>query len=113
MGGGYRSWNSFSDANLPSFDDVGLKETIADSWYLWCPANISNSQCKMWVLAITANSAKSMMKASLPCPPLIRPEPRQVKVNDDGSFHANTSAGSAERFFEILMVIFLPHQRFF
>jgi hypothetical protein len=45
--------------------------------------------------------------------PTIRSEPRQVKVNDDGSFHANTSAGFAERFFEIRMVIFLPHQRFF
>jgi hypothetical protein len=26
------SWNSFSDANLPGFDDVGLKETIAGTY---------------------------------------------------------------------------------
>jgi hypothetical protein len=71
-----------------------------DSWYLWWMRRrltheenilpifqIFNARCGF--LATTANSAKSMMKASLPCPRLIRPEPRQVKVNDDGSFHAN------------------------
>ena len=48
----------------------------------------------MSVLSITANTAKSAMKPKPSNQKWTRPNPRQLKVNVDGSFHADVSIGA-------------------
>jgi hypothetical protein len=87
---------------LPSFD-LGLKEAISTvSWYLWWIWRRRSHnedvppmrKCKMSILAIVANAAKA---ATQPREVLNtkweRPQARQVKVNVDASFFANTCTG--------------------
>jgi hypothetical protein len=47
------------DNNLPGFDNIGLKETLAIAcWDLWWIRR-RRTHCMMSVLAITANAAKA------------------------------------------------------
>jgi ribonuclease HI len=91
------------DKMLHGFDNIKQKETIGVAcWYLWWIWHRRThndsvpplSQCKMSVLSITANAAKAMSKIPGPKPQWVRPNPRQVKINVDGSFHLDTYAGS-------------------
>jgi hypothetical protein len=87
------------DKPLPGFDTIETKETIAVTcWYLWwlrCRRTHDESvppifQCKMSILSINANAAKKFAKQKGPKPQWIRPSPRSVKINVDGSFHPDT-----------------------
>jgi hypothetical protein len=52
--------------------------------------------CKVLVLTITTNAARANLKQSTSNQGWSRPEPRQVKVNVDGLFNADSHAGSTE-----------------
>jgi hypothetical protein len=47
----------------------------------------------MSVLSITLNTFKAMSKAPGPKPKWEKPNPRQFKINVDGSYHADSGAG--------------------
>ena len=92
------------DAETTNIGDFRIKETIAiAAWYLeWIRRKRTHDEvspplhkCKISILSMVANYAK----ASKPpdpsaAPKWIRPEPRQVKLNVDASFHVNASAGA-------------------
>jgi hypothetical protein len=84
------------------FDHVGLKEVIAiTSWYLWWMRRRPTHdevvppiiKCKMSILGIAANAAKAAH-------PIVeevkwkKPETRQVKINVDATFHADSFSGA-------------------
>jgi hypothetical protein len=92
------------DNVLQGFDHIGLKETVAVTcWYLWwmqrCRTHDEDVpplfRCKMSILSITANAAKaSKKKQNSPIIKWMRPEPRQVKLNVDASYHSDIHAGA-------------------
>lgn len=82
--------------------EFGLKETIVIAcWYLWWIRRRkthddvvpSMPHCKMSVLAIAANSAK-IHKKTPGGEKWCKPDVQQIKVNVDGSFHADSLSGS-------------------
>jgi hypothetical protein len=88
---------------MPGYDNINQKETIAIvCWYLWWIRRRRThnesvppiSQCRMSVLLITLNTFKAMSKAPGPKPKWEKPNPRQFKINVDGSYHADSGAGS-------------------
>jgi hypothetical protein len=92
------------DSIVPGFHSLGSKETITvGCWYLWWMRRWHTHnesvppiyRCRMSVLSIATNAAKSMTKPSGENVQWSRPEPRQIKVNVDGSFHADSNAGAA------------------
>ena len=93
-----------NNINIPGFTNIGLKETITMAcWYLWwlwrrCTHGETIppiSHCRMSVLSIISNYAKIMNKQKVPDSKWTKLGYRQVKVNVDGSFHPDVSAGSA------------------
>ena len=84
--------------------DVGLKEvTVITYWYLWWMRRQRTHnefvpplfKCKMSILKVGANSAKALSRpTNSDVARSCNPEPRQVKLNVDASFHCDLCAGS-------------------
>lgn len=92
------------NGDTPGVEFIGSRETIAVAcWYLWWIRRRRThnetvppmSHCRMSVLSITANAAKAASRPTPSTKKWVRPNPRQLKVNVDGSFHADVFAGSA------------------
>jgi ribonuclease HI len=113
------------DATMPSFNDLGLKETIGVAcWYIrWIRHRHTHGEtvppiykCKMSILPITLNAAKVGAKS---IPNRIKWENQvfvEVKVNTDGSFFRDSHSGSvaavtrnSEGGFLAASSIFLPN----
>jgi hypothetical protein len=89
--------------NLPGFSNLGQKEVIAVScWYLWWIRQRrthnetvpSMMNCKMSILSMVANAAKLSNPMAGQSEKWTRPAPRQVKLNVDASFYAESQDGS-------------------
>jgi ribonuclease HI len=93
-----------SNSNVMPGLDLGLKEVVSTvSWYIWWIRRRRTHnedvppmrRCKMSILAIVANYAKAASQSmEAPITKWERPQPRQVKVNVDGSFYADTFTGA-------------------
>jgi ribonuclease HI len=92
-----------NDNSIPGFSCVGLKETITiGCWYLWWIRHrLTHNESvplmnhfRMSVLAITANAARAKPVPSGGQQRWSKPEVRHVKVNVDGSFYQDESAGA-------------------
>jgi hypothetical protein len=88
------------DDVFPRFE-IGIKEVIAVAcWYLWWIIRRRTHDevvppmflCKISVLTITSNAAKAVAKPSRLGARWSIPNPRQVEVNVDGSFHHDSHA---------------------
>jgi hypothetical protein len=89
--------------NLPGLSNLGQKEVIAVScWYLWCIRRRrthnemvpSMFNCKMSILSMVANAAKLSKPLARQSEKWTRPAPRQVKLNVDAAFYAESQDGS-------------------
>jgi ribonuclease HI len=89
---------------LEGFTLFGVKEVVLVAcWYLWWLRRQRTHdeptppvyKCKMSILAMTANAAKvGTNKAQVITVKWSKPEVRQVKVNVDASFHADSCSGA-------------------
>lgn len=92
------------DNSFPGIDHIGLKETISVAcWYIWWirRQRVREEQvplvykCKMSILGITSRAAKASKHQTIPSSSRWKkPEPRQVKLNVDASFHIDSYAGA-------------------
>jgi ribonuclease HI len=90
--------------DLEGFTLFGVKEVVLVAcWYLWWLRRQRTHdeptppvyKCKMSILAMTANAAKvGTNKAQVITVKWSKPEVRQVKVNVDASFHADSCSGA-------------------
>jgi hypothetical protein len=90
--------------NLQGFTKVGLKETVSITcWYLWWLRRQRTRgetvppvfRCKMSILAIAANSSKETKKRRESSEATwTKPEPRQIKINVDAAFLADSLQGA-------------------
>jgi ribonuclease HI len=93
------------DNSIGGSSNLGMKEVVCvTSWYLWWLRRRRSRQepvppifkCKMYILAIASNSAKaaSCLNVSSSGVQWKKPIPRQLKLNMDASFHADSRSGS-------------------
>lgn len=113
------------DNHMQGFEEVGLKETISVTcWYLWWIRRRRTREeqvpslyrCKISILAITANAAKATTQRPNTTAKWSKPDPRQVKLNVDASFHVDSNEGSAgvvlrdyQGSFIAASTVFIPH----
>jgi hypothetical protein len=88
--------------NLQGFN-VGQKEVITvGAWYIWwIRRQLTYNEpdpplfkCKISILSMSTNLARILSKPISPKEKWMKPEPRILKVNIDGSFHPDSHAGS-------------------
>jgi hypothetical protein len=91
------------NSRLPRFQNIGITEIIlVAAWYLrWIRRKCTHDEavapmhhCRMSILTITSNAAKRRRTPRNSENRWSKPEPRQVKVNVDGSFHENDGSGA-------------------